>query len=174
MQNRIVWQQESSSPSSANDFAAISQWWSGLAGQEITWRQRLVPESGNLSDLDWEPQRFDETVVMQSPNVRGITLYWRSPHLPDERSTTPYKLELDPIYQQLFIYPQTQRGIVIRVALPQVEYQKITIAQPQIAIRQLSGRSVLTIRDESQLLEVAVNLSPEAITILSEALQSTH
>lgn len=171
MQNKVVWQQASGTPTSASDFAAITQWWSSLAGKEITWRQRLVPESGQVAELNWEPQRFDETFVIQSPNMRGITLYWQQPNVPDERNTTPHKLELDLIQQQLLIYPQTQRGVVIRVALPQVEYQKITIAQPQIAVRQMASRSVLTIRDESQLLEVVVNLSPETIATLAEALR---
>ncbi|MBF2047041.1 MAG: hypothetical protein EDM05_68560 [Leptolyngbya sp. IPPAS B-1204] len=166
----VVWQQDSPTPSRAEDFATISQWWSNLNGKEITWRQRLIPEIGSVADLDWEPKRFDETFQIITPNVRGITLYWRKPDFQDERSTTPYKLELDPLQQQLFIYPQSQRGVVIRVALPQVVYQQVKIKQPQLGVTQTGGQALLTIRDEAQRLEVQVSLSPEKLAELKQQL----
>jgi hypothetical protein len=170
MQMKVVWQQDSSNPTSANDFATISQWWSSLNGKEITWRQRLIPEIGTVAELDWEPQRFDETFQIVTPNVRGITLYWHKPDSKDERNTTPYKLELDQLQQQLFIYPQTQRGVVIRVALPQIVYQQVKIKQPQLAVTQSGGQSTLVVRDEAQRLEIQISLSPEKLAELKQQL----
>lgn len=168
MQVKTVWEQGSSDPSSADNFATISQWWSSLNGKEITWRQRLIPETGNVADQNWEPQRFDETFLLELPEVRGITLYWRKPDVKEERNTTPHKLELDQLQQQLYIYPQSQRGVVIRVALPQVVYQQVKMNQPQLTVLKAAGQSMLSIRDESQRLEIQVSLSPEQMTQLQQ------
>jgi hypothetical protein len=167
----VVWQQDSSNPNSANDFATISQWWASLDGKEITWQQRLLPEPG--SEINWEPQRFDETFQILAPNVRGITLYWHKPDSKDERNTTPYKLELDSLQQQLYIYPQSQRSVVIRVALPQVVYQQVKINQPQLSITPANGQSLLVIRDAAQQLEIQVSLSAEKLTELKQLLSGS-
>lgn len=168
MQAKTVWEQGSSDPSNADNFATISQWWANLNGQEITWRQRLIPESGNIADQNWESQRFDEAFRLELPEVRGITLYWRKPDSQEERNTTPHKLELDQLQQQLYIYPQSQRGIVIRVALPQIVYQQVKINQSQLTVLKTEGKSTLVIRDENQRLEIQVNLSPEHIAQLQQ------
>lgn len=170
MQVKLVWQQGSTDSRNAENFATISQWWTSLNGKEISWRQRLIPEIGAISDLNWEPQRFDEMFPIVTPEVRGITLYWHKTDSKDERNTTPYKLELDQLQQQLYIYPQSQRGVVIRVALPQVVYQQLKIAQPQLALTQSDGQSTLIVRDEAQRLEVQVSLSPEKLAELKQQL----
>jgi hypothetical protein len=164
-----VWQQDSSNPNNANDFATIRQWWSSLEGKEISWRQRLIPEPGG-AEINWEPQRFDEMFLISMPEVRGITLYWRKLDSKDERNTTPHKLELDSLRQQLYIYPQTQRSVVIRVALPHVEYQQVKITQPQMTMTQTNGQTMLVIRDPLQQLEIQVNLSPENLAELKQAI----
>ena len=89
---RTIWQQGSNDPESASNFARISQWWVGLNGKEVTWRQRLLPTSGQLKEIDWEPQRFDEVFLIGNPDVRGITLYWQKPNSKDERNATVHKL----------------------------------------------------------------------------------
>lgn len=170
MQVKTVWQQDSSNPDNAKNFATISQWWMGLNGKEITWRQRLLPPSGNASELNWEPQRFDEVFLVSSPEVRGITLYWRKPDAKDERNTTPHKLELDHLQQQLYIYPQSQREVVIRVGLPQAVYQLIKIANPQWAMASSGDQRVLILRDESQKLEIQVSLHPDSLVQLKQQL----
>lgn len=170
MQVKVVWQQGSTDSRNAENFAAISQWWTNLNGQEITWRQRLISETGTVADLNWEPQRFDETFPIVTPEVRGITLYWRKTDSKDERNTTPFKLELDQLQQQLYIYPQSQRGVVIRVALPQVVYQQVKMMQPQLAMSEVGGQSTLIVRDEAQRLEVQVYLNPEQIAELKRQL----
>ena len=174
MQMRTIWQQGSTNPENASSFATISQWWAGLNGKEVTWRQRLIPPSGDINDLNWDPQRFDETFVIQSPEVRGITLYWHKPDTqPDaksERNTTVHKLELDHLQQTLYIYPQSQRDLVIRVALPQVVYQQVKMQNPVWTVTTSGGQSVLTLRDESQRLEIQVALDQNNLNHLKQQL----
>ncbi len=167
---QVIWQQESTDPNNVNHFAEISQWWASLNGQEITWRQRLIPETGAATDLDWEPQRFDETFAVNQPQVRGITLYWQKPDAKEERNTTPYKLELDQLRQMLYIYPQSQRGIVIRVALPQVVYQQVKITQPELSVLRSGEQAMLVLRDEAQRLEIQVSLNAEKLAEIKQKL----
>ena len=94
MSNNLIWQQNSSEPNNQENFQAIAKWWSELEGTEITWQQRLVPPLGEVEDLDWQPQKFDEKFVLSAPQVKGITLYWRSRGI-DERNITPGKLQLN-------------------------------------------------------------------------------
>ncbi|MBD3885538.1 hypothetical protein IFO70_27860 [Phormidium tenue FACHB-886] len=162
----IVWQFGSSNPDNAGNFARISHWWAGLGGQEVQWRQRLLTPAGNASELDWEPQRFDETFIIAASEIRGITLYYQKPGSQGDRSTTPQKLELDTLRQQLYVYPQSQKDLVIRVGLPQVTYQQVKLNNPQVAVEAVANGTALTFRDEAQLLEVQVRLSPEALAEL--------
>ena len=166
----IVWQFGSSNPENAGNFATISQWWAGLNGKEVHWRQRLLPPTGSASDLDWEPQRFDEAFVIAAPEIRGITLYYQKPGAQGDRNTTPQKLELDTLRQQLYVFPQSQKDLAIRVGLPQVTYQKVKLTNPQAAVEAIASGTILTLRDESQLLEVQVQLSPETLAQLKQQL----
>jgi hypothetical protein len=166
----IVWQLGSSNPENAGNFSTISQWWAGLNGKEVHWRQRLLSPTGSASELDWEPQRFDEAFVIATPEIRGITLYYQKPGAQSERNTTPQKLELDTVRQQLYVFPQSQKEVAIRVGLPQVTYQKVKLVNPQAEIEAIAAGTVLTFRDESQLLEVQVQLSPEALAQLKQQL----
>lgn len=170
MQGTTVWQQGSTNPENASHFATISQWWTDLASKEITWRQRLIPTTGNVGDLNWEAQRFDEVFAIGSPQVRGITLYWRKPDTQDERSVTPHKLELDHLQQWLYLYPQSQREVVIRVGLPQVVYQTVKMDNPQWVVTTTAGKSSLVLRDSSRRLEIQVSLSPENLSQLRQQL----
>jgi hypothetical protein len=170
MQIRTVWQQGSNDPDNATHFATISQWWTELDGNEVTWRQRLLPPSGDVADLNWEPQRFDEVFVMRSPQVRGITLYWQKPTAPEERNTTVHKLELDHLKQQLYVYPQSQLGLVIQVGRPQVVYQQVKIENPQWSVTTSNDRRVLILRDEAQKLEIQITLSPDQLSALKQQL----
>ncbi|MBD2042299.1 hypothetical protein [Microcoleus sp. FACHB-672] len=172
MQPKIIWQMGSSNPDNTNNLDTIRQWWSTLAGKEISWRQRLIPPSGDVSELDWEPQRFDELFVVSSPQIRGITLYWRKPNSQDERSTTPHKLELDTRRQQFYIYPQSQKNLVIQVGFPEIVYQKIELKNPEIEYRQSDEKGIITLRDIQQQLEIKVALSPEKIAQLKQLFQS--
>ena len=172
MQPKIIWQLGSSNPDNANNLDTIRQWWGTLTGKEISWRQRIIPPSGDVSELDWEPQRFDELFVISSPQIRGITLYWRKPNSQDERSTTPHKLELDVRRQQFYIYPQSQKNLVIQVGFPEIVYQKIKLKNPEIEYSQAAENGIVTLRDIQQQLEIKVALNPEKIAQLKQLFQS--
>ena len=160
MQQKIIWQQGSNNPENGNNFANIQQWWATLHDQKIMWRQRLIPQTEDVNALDWEPQRFDEVFKIQMPQIRGITLYWRKPDTNQERSTTARKLELDKLKGQLYIYPQSQKELVIRVSTPELIYQKLELKNPQWQGTNVGENYILTLRDEQQKLEIKITLSP--------------
>lgn len=167
MQQITIWQSGSNNPDNAENLKIISQWWTNLNHKQVTWVQRLIPQIGGLSEIHWAPQRFDETFVMVYPQLRGITLYWYKPDSPVERNTTVDKLELDHINQQLFIYPQTQKELVIRVTLPEIKYQTLDLNNPEL---KLEKNNLLILRDKQQQVEVKVTLSPENLNRLKELL----
>lgn len=171
MQIETIWQLGSSSPDNANHFATISQWWAGLSGQEVTWRQRLIPSSGNLSELNWESQRFDETILFDVAETRGITLYWRKYGSPDEHNTTPHKLALDHLHQRLYVFPQSQQAVVIQIGVPELVYQSLVIANPQVEWVTTGKDQILTLKDEVQQLEVKVSFGPENFEQLKRLLE---
>ncbi|ARV59905.1 hypothetical protein BZZ01_15850 [Nostocales cyanobacterium HT-58-2] len=162
MQQKTIWQQSSGHPENPNYLAIMREWWANLNGKEVTWQQRIIPPSGEVGELDWEEaQRFDEVFLINSPEIRGITLYWRKPDSLQERNTTPYKLILDSLRQSLYIFPQSQKELVIRVGLSSVLYQTISITNPQYAFDSSGENYILNLRDITQQIEVKVTLSPE-------------
>ena len=170
MKVKTVWTLGSNDPENTTHFAEISQWWTNLKEQKITWRQRLLDQTQDVSDLNWDSQRFDEVFTVMHPEVRGITLYWQKPDSPQERNITAEKLELDSLRQQLYIFPQSQKKLVIRVELPEVTYQTIKLEEPLWHYSDSGESTVLRIRDEKQQLEVQVNLSPESLNQLKQQL----
>lgn len=170
MQSITVWQQGSTNPENADNFAIINQWFGSLNGKEITWRQRLIPPTADVREIDWQQGRFDEVFLISNPEIRGITLYWRKPDSQQLRSTTPHKLELDTLRQQLYIYPQSQREVAIRVGLREPIYQRFELKNPQIESSQKDEDWILTLRDRNQLLEVKVTLNTENIQQLKQQL----
>jgi hypothetical protein len=169
--NNLIWQQNSSQPDNGDNLKAIAKWWSELAGKEVAWQQRLIPPSGNLAELDWQAQKFDDKFVLKTPQVRGITLYWRNHKTTDERNITPSKLELDTTKQMLYVFPQSQSQVVISVSLPVTIYQKLNLVNPQIAASIKDGQGIILLRDEAEKLEVKVALSQSQINRLLEQLK---
>lgn len=170
MQARIIWQQNSDNPENGNNFSIIQQWWASLNEQKIAWRQRLISATTDVRELDWEPQRFDEIFKLQSPQIRGITLYWSKLGQERERNTTPHKLELDTQHQQLYIYPQSQKELVIRVSIPEIVYQKIALTNPQWYSASAGENHIFILRDKQQQVEVQLILSPDNIAQLKKQL----
>ena len=156
----LVWQQNSSNPNNADNLATIASWWSSLDGKEIAWQQRLIPESGDINQIDWSPQKFDEKFVIQAPQLRGLTIYWHHPdaEAETERNITARKLELNVVDQKLDIYPESQSQVVICVRLPQIVYQQINLTNPQVAATNTSNGCLLLLRDRDQRLEIKVTL----------------
>lgn len=169
----LVWQQNSSQSDNGDNLKAIAAWWSALAGQEVTWQQRLIPPSGNLDELDWQPQKFDEQLVLSTPQVRGITLYWRNNKATDERNITASKLHLNTAKQRLYVFPQSQSQVVISVSLPVTIYQKLDLLNPQIAATVKNGQGIILLRDETAKLEVKVTLNQAQINQLLAQLKTT-
>jgi len=170
MRPKIIWQQNSDNPENGDNLAKISKLWESFNNKQVAWRQRLIPQTGDISEIDWEPQRFDEVFKLQTPQVRGITLYWRKPDSDQERSTTPHKLEFDTQNLQLSIYPQSQKDIVIRVGIPELIYQKFVITNPQWESSSAGEDHILVLRDKQQQLEVKLTLSQDNIAQLKEQL----
>jgi hypothetical protein len=168
MQVKTVWQFNSSNPENADSLATIRQWWAQLNGKEIFWQQRVLPANAEASELNWEPQRFDEKFVLIHPEVRGITLYWQKPDAPQEKGTTPHKLVLDSLHQQLYIFPQSQKELVMRVGLPEVVYQKIAFQASQWQYN--ASTQTLTVRDDLQKLEIQIAVTPESLANLKQQL----
>jgi len=159
-ENLITWEQGSTNPDNATNFATISQWWTAMETKEIAWKQRLLTLPNQAKDLDWEPARFDEKFTLYTPQIRGITLYWRRETKADapEKNTTAAKLELDTLQQQLYIYPQSQKELVIRVGIPEIIYQQFILTNPQIAYVGTGEQHTLLLRDTKQQIEVKVTL----------------
>lgn len=174
MQGKIIWQQGSNKPENPTSLAYISQWWSSLANKDVTLAQRVIPQTKQVDELNWEQQRFDEVFEIQTPEIRGITLYWRKPNTPQERNTTPDQLVLDTRRQQLYIFPQSQKQIVMRVALPQIIYQTIEMKNPQIEYNLVGENHLLTLQDAQQKQEVKIILSGDNFHQLKEQLSMNN
>lgn len=162
-----VWQYGSNNPDNATHLEMIRQWWSSLNSKEIHWQQRLIPVQGEVSQLDWQPQQFDETFLLVNPQLKGVTLFWFKPNQPQERSMTPHKLEFDSLHQILYIFPESQRQIVIRVEYPQPKYQMVELNDPDVAV---GKNGMILFRDNQQLIEVKINLSLDRLTLLKSKL----
>lgn len=169
----IIWQQNSSEPNNRKNLEAIAKWWSNLEDREIAWQQRLIPASGDLQDIDWQPQKFDEKFILLTPQLKGITIFWRNSKVTDERNITPSKLQLNLTKQQLYVFPQSQSQVVISISLPETIYQKLSIRNPQIAATIKDGNRIILLRDETEKLEIKVTLDKERLNQLVQSLKST-
>ncbi|MEM9771164.1 MAG: hypothetical protein AAF889_06130 [Cyanobacteria bacterium P01_D01_bin.73] len=166
----VVWRYGDSDPANPAHFETISQWWARLNGQTITWRQRLMDQTPDPRQLDWEVERFDEQFVCQGAEVRGISLYWHKVGQEAERNSTPAKLELDTLHQHLYIYPKSQPDLVIRVGLPEVTYQTLSVAASQCEVAAKAGGYQLSVLDKTQGLQVNIALSAEQAAALKQQL----
>ncbi|MEC4853118.1 MAG: hypothetical protein SAJ12_19220, partial [Jaaginema sp. PMC 1079.18] len=79
MANKITWELNNTNPDNSTNFDTVSQWWLALENQEIAFAQRLLHDTNQAEDVNWEAQRFDETLTLTQTRIGGITLYWHSP-----------------------------------------------------------------------------------------------
>jgi hypothetical protein len=172
MNNDLIWQPNSSQPDNGENLKAIAKWWSSLAGKEILWQQRLIAATGNLQDIDWQSQKFDEKFVLLTPQLKGITIFWRNSKAADERNITPSKLQFNLSRQLLYVFPQSQSQVVIRIKLPETLYQKLDLKNPQIAAAIKDGSGIILLRDETQQLEIKVTLDQERLKQLLDRLNN--
>ncbi len=173
MDSTITWSLGSTDPDAEANLARIAQWWTSLVGQEIIWQQRPVTENTDLAAIDWSKQSLDETFTIQSPSLRGITLYWFKPQSPDERNISVGYLQLDLFNQQLNVLPSSGKNYQLRITLPKIVYQKIQLSDPQFgSLIQSNGDAVLLFRDEKQRLEVQIDLNSDNTNLLRQKLSS--
>jgi hypothetical protein len=168
---KIIWQQGSGNPENPNNLATIRQWWTNLNGKEIIWQQRVISQTGEPEQLNWELQRFDESFIVNNPEIRGVTVYWSKSDA-QERNSTPSKLILDGFGHYLYIFPQSQKELVIRVGLRSLSYQTVSMTNPQYSYNKTGENYILQIRDNIQQLEVKVSLSQENLKQLLRELTS--
>ena len=172
MNDFLVWQQNSDNSSNADNLKAIARWWFNLNGKEVGWQQRLIPANGDLSDIDWQLQKFDNKFVIQATQLRGITLFWRGNKIADEQNITPQKMQLDLARQRLLIVPQSQSQVVINISLPGIIYQKIDLVNPQVAAAIKDNQGTILLRDETQKLEIRVTLDRGRLDLLRDRLKT--
>ena len=168
---KVTWQQNSNNPDKPDNLDAIAQWWNNLDGKEISWQQRLIPDTDEVEEINWEVQKFDEKFLIQTSQLRGITVYWQKSNAKDERNITARKFLLDKVKQKLYIYPQSQKQVVICVSLPQVIYQTIELTNPQIIGKAVGDNYLLLLRDPEQKLDVTVSLNSQKIEELLASLK---
>jgi len=163
-----IWQTGSHDPANPECLAAIRQWWESLDSKEVNWRQRVLSGTAEASSLNWDDQRFDESFLMIRPQLRGITLYWKKSSQTDERSTTPRKLELDLLRQHLYVYPQSQPEVVIRIESKELAFRSLNL---EVTVAEYDAASQsLHLRDNLQQIEINAHLTLEVISQLQAAL----
>ncbi|QDZ41038.1 hypothetical protein FRE64_14470 [Euhalothece natronophila Z-M001] len=164
----ITWLQGGSNPDNGKNFEIIRDWWNNLSGKEVIISQRLIPDDGDASRINWEPQKFDDQLVMFKSEMRGITLYWQKSFSEDERNFTPSKLELDQIQENLYIYPQSQPKVIIRVGIPNIRYTTLSMKEPELSISESGGDRILLMRDRDRQIAVQLPLTPTTLKRLQE------
>ncbi len=167
MQLKIVWQSGINNQENTDNLHSISQWLTNLNRKQIVWVERMVPQIGGMSEIHWQPQRFDETFIIVNPEIRTDTLYWYKPDSAVERNSAVQKLELDNLQQQLYLYPQLEPDMVIRIGISEVKYQTLEIKNVEIA---LGEDNIMLLWDPEQELEIKIALSSENIVKLQELL----
>lgn len=166
----ITWLQGGSDPNNAANFNVIRDWWGKLKGKEVVIAQRLIPDNGEISQINWERQKFDDQLVLWKSEIRGITLYWQKSLSEEERSFTPYKLELDTIQEKLYIYPQSQRQVVIQVRIPDLRYTTVSLENPELLTVGSEGEKMLIMRDRDRQIAIKLALTPDTVQKLKELL----
>jgi hypothetical protein len=168
----ITWLQGGNDPNNPTNFETIRDWWGKLSGKEVVVAQRLIPDHGDISRINWERQKFDDQLVMSKAEMRGITLYWQRSPSTEERSFTPYKLELDTVQEKLYVYPQSQRQVVIRVGIPDVRYTTVSLQNPELLVTGSGEEKTLLMRDRDRQIAVQLPLHPQTLQKLRELLSS--
>ncbi len=164
----ITWQFGLDDPENSKNFRMIAEWWESLQAKDILWKQRLIPEQGNI---DWSLQKFDETMTLLGVDVRGITFYWRKDETGGGGDITPSKLEFAPAAQRLYLYPETHKDLVISVEVAEPIAQKVFIEHPTW-FSEKTGESIyqLVILDQPGKTEVRIEMDENSLNLLKSAI----
>lgn len=165
----ISWEAQSQNPDNSKNFGIIANWWKSIEKKSVMWKQRVVHDSG---EIDWSPQKFDDTFVLTKSDVRGITFYWRKGESEDEANTTPAKLEFNPTQQHLYLYPETQKNLVISVEIPGAVRETLRMKNPAWFSEKISDEAKnetiyrLIIHDTTNLVEVEIEMDEGSLNFL--------
>lgn len=168
----IAWQAGSQAPENAKNLSIMSNWWKSLDKKSVLWKQRLLPEKG---EIDWNPQRFDDAFVATQPEVRGITFYWKKSEADQEANLTPARLEFNPTQQRLYLYPETQEKLVISVEIPGAIRETLQMKNPAWFSEKFAdagGNATgyrLVIHDTTNLVEVQIEMDAGSLHYLKNA-----
>ncbi|WP_017294169.1 hypothetical protein [Geminocystis herdmanii] len=173
MNKKITWQTKSENPHNLTNLQLISQWWSNLGTKPVKLAQRLIPTSGNLDDINWETQRFDEEFTLDSPQLRGITLYGKKQGEEKEFGYTPHKIELDADFHQLDIYLQSQSNLIIRFTTNIIQYPTLSLSEVEIVSNPSGKNHVILLRNHEQKMDITFNLNPNQQLYLLSQLAKT-
>jgi hypothetical protein len=171
----LLWQFGSQDPENAKNFSMIAEWWTSLNAKSVLWKQRLIKESG---EIDWSPQKFDETVVLAEADVRGITLYWKKSESEDLGDITPQKMEFHPVVQRLYLYPETQKNLVISVEIPGAIRNSVKIKNPAWLSEKLLDEADtvigyrIIILDDTKQTEVQIEMDEGNLNYLKHAIDT--
>lgn len=173
MNKKITWQIKAENPDNLTNLQLISQWWSNLADKPVKLAQRLIPDSGNPDDINWETQRFDEEFTLNSPQLRGITLYGKKKGEEKEFGYTPHKIELDTNFHQLDIYLQSQSNLIIRFTTNIAQYPTISLSEVEIVSNPSGKNHIILLRNHEQKMEITFSLNPNQQLYLLSQLAKT-
>lgn len=175
MSSKIIWQQNSENVDNYNvtNLQFIGEWWSNLGQQKIKIAQRLIPETGNINDIDWKTQKFDEEFILESPQIRGITIYGKKQGNDKEFGYTPQKLELDINNQELDIYLQSQSNTLIRFSVATIVYQTLPLGDVEIVSNSDSKNHLILVRNKERRVEITFTLNPNQQLYLLSQLAKT-
>lgn len=168
-----LWQAGVQSPENAKNLGMIAEWWKSLGTKNVQWKQRMIPPTGQI---DWNPQKFDESLVFTETDLRGITLFYRKKDGKEMGAMTPAKLEFDFVHQWLNIYPETQPTLVIRIEAPDIEWKSLPMTNPEWignANTDAAGNIIgyqLLIRDAVSQIEVQIEMDANSLNFLKNAI----
>ncbi len=168
----ITWQQGSQAPENSGNFSTIAEWWKSLATKSVLWKQRMIPESG---EVDWASQKFDDTFDFAEADVRGITFYWKKTAVADASNITPSRLEFNPSLQRLYFYPETQKELIISVEIPGTVRESLKVKNPSWFTEKVlddAGNVTeyrLVILDDTNQAEVQIEMNQGNLDFLKNA-----
>ena len=169
----ITWQAGSQTAENLKNFSIISEWWKSINKKSVLWKQRLLPETG---DIDWKPKRFDDTFVLAEADVRGISFYWKKTGSEDLSNITPAKLEFNPALQRLYLYPETQKTLIISVEIPGTARETIKMKNPSWFSEKISTDTEnipgyrLIIFDSANQIEVQIKMDEGSLNFLKNSI----
>jgi len=75
------------------------------------------------------------------------------------------------VQDKLYIYPQSQRQVVIRVGTPEIRYTTVSLQDPEILLSGSEGEEkVLLMRDRARQIAIQLPLTPTTRQKLQELL----